>query len=873
MAPKNASRSAGDGRSVIPDGRKIRQLRKALGLSQENLHNLICTASKEKDPVSNRMDYLGTRTIEKMEKGERVWLESLRLVAKHLNVRVEELILPEPQVWTANLPTPLSPGSFFGREEELKVLDEAWDMDDCRVVTVVGGWGTGKSALVNEWLQRMEQANYRGAIWVVGWSFRGQGSREDGASGSFFHYALTCLKDRNPDFGLEQVKAIRLIGQVKNHRTLLVLDGLEPLQKPPTAREKGGQITQANEALRWLIRHLARHMDGLCVITTRSPVQDLEDLKSGGWAREICLGGLEPADAVRLLKHQDLQGSEELFNEAARGYNHHPLSLSVLAAVLHRYYEGNLARYREVPGSSETIAEILNPLMDHLSSEEKAVMKIVGLFDGPAVAEAVQAVRAGPPIPGLTDALKGPGEDGWMAALNNLRELHLLEGENKQRQRDLDCHPEVRAYFAKRLQRDAWREGHSRLYHHFKKEESLKEVNPKAIDNLYQAIHHGCKADCHAEVFDQLVWEKMAAGFALKRVNAHGAGARDEMTLRYFVPDLEPQCTLKGFDGERKGRLFLWAAVVLHVLGRVQAAVEFAKRAKETFEKTQARLGFWCSSAYLSWFLAASGELDEAVRLAEGCIYGVEKYLQDEPIWKEIALCLYGCMLLFRGELDKALEQYKKAMIQKCAAPNHYEIVLAILRFHYACLLLKLNSYEEAESEARNLISASKENPTLGFLGYQILARMELAKASAKIVESPRGKREKLSLGKVKKYLDKGKKYLKLGPAHDQVIVHALFMAQFNRLSVNRLSGNWEEAHRYLTQAEEAAAEGFVLLNMDCLLERAWLLLDQGETEQATDKCKTVRDLVERHDYHWIDKELDKLEKKLPKGNRSQPHE
>jgi hypothetical protein len=445
---------------------------------------------------------------------------------------------PQPQLSTADLPTPLPSGSFFGREEELKRLDDAWGTESCRVVTIVGGWGTGKSALINEWLKRMKKAKYRGAERVFGWSFRGQGSREQGAGDDFFHQALTFFNDPNPDIGLELEKEIRLRRLIGNHCGLLVLDGLEPLQKPPTPREAGGKIT--NEALRRLIRHLATHMNGLCVITSRFAVQDLKDLIDEDGASEICLRGLDQESAVHLMKKRGLRGPEKEFDTVAQEYNRHPLSLSVLAGVLERYYEGQIARWREVAGSSETIAEMLDPLMACLSTAEKTVLKIVGLFDGPAVAEAVQAVRAGAPIPGLTDALKGPGEDGWAAVLNMLRELQLLEGENKDRPRDLACHPEVRAYFAKRLQRDepdAWREGHLRLYQHFKKEENLEEDNRRAIDNIYLAIHHGCNAGHHAQVFDELVWEKMSAGFAFRRLNGHGASARDEMILKHFIRD------------------------------------------------------------------------------------------------------------------------------------------------------------------------------------------------------------------------------------------------------------------------------------------------------------------------------------------------
>ena len=86
----------------------------------------------------------------------------------------------------------------------------------------------------------------------------------------------------------------------------------------------------------------------------------------------------------------------------------------------------------------------------------------------------------------------------------------------------------------KRDEPDAWRQGHFRLYQHFKNEENLKKENPRSIENLYLAIHHGCQAGHHAEVFDELVWEKMSARFAFRRLNSHGAGSRDEMILKYF---------------------------------------------------------------------------------------------------------------------------------------------------------------------------------------------------------------------------------------------------------------------------------------------------------------------------------------------------
>ena len=62
-----------------------------------------------------------------------------------------------------------------------------------------------------------------------------------------------------------------LTGLFRESRTLLVLDGLEPLQHPPGAQT--GQIK--DPAVRALVRGLATDNSGLCVVTTRLAVADI----------------------------------------------------------------------------------------------------------------------------------------------------------------------------------------------------------------------------------------------------------------------------------------------------------------------------------------------------------------------------------------------------------------------------------------------------------------------------------------------------------------------------------------------------------------------------------------------------------------------
>src|SRR5262249_33576933 len=114
----------------------------------------------------------------------------------------------KPQVWIADLPTPWA-SHFVGRDQELDDLDKAWTNESCRVVTVIGGWGSGKSTLIRRWLSRMRDDHYRGAEFVLGWSFRGQGTDGHGGGDGFLQRALTWLDVPNPDYGLDDLKVIR----------------------------------------------------------------------------------------------------------------------------------------------------------------------------------------------------------------------------------------------------------------------------------------------------------------------------------------------------------------------------------------------------------------------------------------------------------------------------------------------------------------------------------------------------------------------------------------------------------------------------------------------------------------------------------------
>jgi serine/threonine protein kinase len=167
---------------------------------------------------------------------------------------------------------PVTGSDVFGREEDIAFLDRAWANKDINVVTIVAWAGVGKSTFINHWLRRMAAKRYRSAELVFGWSFYRQGTSEDTSSADeFLDAALAWFGDPDPRLGTAWEKGERLARLVAHRRTLLVLDGLEPLQNPPGPQE--GRIRE--RSLQALLRELAAFNRGLCVITTRLPVADI----------------------------------------------------------------------------------------------------------------------------------------------------------------------------------------------------------------------------------------------------------------------------------------------------------------------------------------------------------------------------------------------------------------------------------------------------------------------------------------------------------------------------------------------------------------------------------------------------------------------
>jgi serine/threonine protein kinase len=237
---------------------------------------------------------------------------------------------------------PVTGSDVFGREEDIAFLDRAWANKHINVVTIVAWAGVGKSTLVNHWLRRMAAKHYRSAELVFGWSFYRQGSRGDTSSADeFLDAALHWFGDPDPRLGTAWGKGERLAKLVAYRRTLLVLDGLEPLRNPPGPQE--GRLREP--ALQALLRHLAAFNTGLCVITTRTPVADIA-AHEGTSALRRDLDQLSGDAGAKLLRALGVKGDEAELRNASDEFSGHCLGLTLLGSFLTDAYNGDI-RYRE----------------------------------------------------------------------------------------------------------------------------------------------------------------------------------------------------------------------------------------------------------------------------------------------------------------------------------------------------------------------------------------------------------------------------------------------------------------------------------------------------------------------------------------------
>ena len=706
----------------------------------------------------------------------------------------------------------------------------------------------------------MARENYRGARRVYGVSFYSQGTRDTATSAdTAVAEALRWFGDLDPAAGSPWDKGARLAKLARQSPTLLVLDGLEPLQNPPGP--DAGRLT--DPALQSLVRELAAGNPGLCVITTRHRVADIDHL-SATTAPVIELENLSDVAGEDLLRQHGVQGGDDELQQASREFGGHGLALNLLGTYLRDVCQGDVRRSNEVALLDEDEAQggHAKRVMESYENwfgrgPELATLRIIGLFDRPADSKAVAAVRQLPAIPELTDALRDLTDATWRQTLAKLRRAGLLAREDPNDPDTLDAHPLVREHFGQQLRErfaDAWREGNDRLYEHYKQAapefpDTLEEMAP-----LFAAVAHGCAAGRHHETLDEVYVRRIQRADDFFNTRKLGAiGAELAALSGFFDPPW--QRPVAGLTVGAKAYVLNSAGFDLRSLGRLLEAADSFQPGLEAWIAQEDWNNAAIVSGNLSQLYLTIGDLAQALEYGQQSLALAEKgNVTFERLTKRVVL---ADALHQAGQMGEAETLFREAEALQKERESDYPLLYSVQGFLYCDLLQGQGKYQNVRDRVARALEWIEQ---VGQGSLLDVAVDHLSLGRAHLAETRRDETRNFSTAA--EHLDQAVDGLRQAGMQEYISRGLLA-----RAALYRVRREFEPARRDLDEALSIAERGQMgLYRADAHLESARLDLAMANKPEAREHLATAKEMIERMGYHRRDGEVVELEERLKAG-------
>ncbi|WP_339133773.1 MAG: hypothetical protein WGN25_13665 [Candidatus Electrothrix sp. GW3-4] len=724
---------------------------------------------------------------------------------------------------------PRTDARLFGREEELNLLDQAWQEEKTKVLVLTAFGGMGKTALMQTWL---DAKGYAGADAVYTWSFYSQGTAEDrqASAAEFFASALPWFEHDGSPLPSEHDRGLRLAELVCRQRTLLILDGLEPLQYPLAGAMDGAL---RDKGILCLCRQLAAQNNGLLLISSRQPVQELVD-RPGVEQHE--LDPLSKAAGVELFRAAGIIGTDKELVAAVNTYNGHALSLNLLATYLCEYENGDirkqdslrcLTEFPEETRTSRHAFKVMAAYEQQLSgTADLQVLYSLGLFDRPVSAGTMNCLRESE-----IEHVGGPNNDKvFHAACRRLRRLGLLNRDDAEHPGTLDCHPLVQQYFGKRLEElhpESWQQAHARLYEYFKAlpDKELPDTLEE-MELLFAAVRHGCAAEMHHETLHKVYYPRILRNNEDYLCVKIGSTNADLTILSRFFDKLwqVPISTLSNYD---RALLISRVGFILQGLGRLNEALPTIQVGLKWYINQDDMINAAIMAGNLSQLYLSIGEVSKAVNAGrQGFEFAVKSNCTSQRIdsLTDLADALHQSGTVYESR-DLFVEAEKK---QKLEA----DLLYSMRGIHYCDLLLTAGGWHEVKKRAKKTLGWVKKD---GGLLDVALDELSLGRAAVQ---------EAIALS------DQLTVFSHLGLAPD---LACLSLPGSTIASANRVIEAMRRANDWLNQAvnglREAGQEDD--LPRGLLARAAWhrwaaVLLDQSDITQAVQDLQETEEIAQR---------------------------
>ncbi|KPJ62818.1 hypothetical protein AMJ44_15160 [candidate division WOR-1 bacterium DG_54_3] len=428
--------------------------------------------------------------------------------------------------------TPPEP-NFVGRAEMLKTISRWYKDPKVRIGALIGWGGVGKSALVRKWYDSLEEKKIHpdGIFW---WGFYRNAYLEP-----FLNALLRYVSQGQTDphtIKSPWEKTDKIKEYITKGAYLIVLDGLEQMQKPESGDEFGKMV---HGECRELLHYLAdAPKTGLCLITTRFPMKDLDNWRDGSY-KTLPLIDLSIPDALAMLRKRGVKGNDEEMKQVIEKYKGHALSLTSVAGFVKRYHNGDIKQAPDIEfvfGDKERFKDVnklLRKYAEKMSESELVFLNIFSLFRG-EVTEREFAGVFQHKIEGarFNDVLIKMSELDFKDLVEGLADWRLISYDETKK--SYATHPLIKTYFESTFDEREKKLCHKRIYQYFGEQAPERPGTLEQMQPLFEQVYHGCAAGLYDEAYLSVYQKKIHREREYFIIHKLGAWETDLSLIRNF---------------------------------------------------------------------------------------------------------------------------------------------------------------------------------------------------------------------------------------------------------------------------------------------------------------------------------------------------